>query len=477
MSLFSEMLARFVNSKSIKIYQLANLCGIERSWLQKMLTGKRKPADQEQVMNLSQALALTYTETQQLMNAYRILEMGEENWLRRNSVLKLLKSFRIDENPLQIETPALEFSLSPSCSSQIFHSAAAVNRALHFVLLQESSDPKGFVRIMVQPQFSFLFNCLSVISFDNIPIEHYLCLDSDPKTEIDNLEYIRQIIPLMLNCRGYVPYGYYDHASSLFGSSAFLPNIILTSRYLMRISSDYSEAVISNHPQMLQLCQKYFDSQKKSSWLIFQQTTSFEEYLRVMLMGNPIKASYCIMDHPCVLSFLTPELLQGHLLPSVLSPQMMQDLNHHMANCRDLAMVTHSCFSLNRLKDLYEHGLLTEVPGEYYTPFAQKEIDLLMDIVLQLCDEGTYHMHLVQPSCFDIPPHLCLGALSPQKVTVIFNHPKKGFLAFDVKNLALSSALFDFIEYIQEDETFTLPEETSRKVVQETLEKLRAQQR
>lgn len=100
-----------------------------------------------------------------------------------------------------------------------------------------------------------------------------------------------------------------------------------------------------------------------------------------------------------------------------------------------------------------------------------------MDIVLQLCDEGTYHMHLVQPSCFDIPPHLCLGALSPQKVTVIFNHPKKGFLAFDVKNLALSLALFDFIEYIQEDETFTLPEETSRKVVQETLEKLRAQQR
>ena len=94
MSLFSEMLARFVDSKSIKIYQLANLCGIERSWLQKMLTGKRKPADQEQVMNLSQALALTYTETQQLMNAYRILEMGEENWLRRNSVLKLLKSFR-----------------------------------------------------------------------------------------------------------------------------------------------------------------------------------------------------------------------------------------------------------------------------------------------------------------------------------------------------------------------------------------------
>ena len=49
MSLFSEMLARFVDSKSIKIYQLANLCGIERSWLQKMLTGKRKPADQEQV--------------------------------------------------------------------------------------------------------------------------------------------------------------------------------------------------------------------------------------------------------------------------------------------------------------------------------------------------------------------------------------------------------------------------------------------
>lgn len=35
MSLFSEMLARFVDSKSIKIYQLANLCGIERAGCKK----------------------------------------------------------------------------------------------------------------------------------------------------------------------------------------------------------------------------------------------------------------------------------------------------------------------------------------------------------------------------------------------------------------------------------------------------------
>lgn len=48
-------------------------------------------------------------------------------------------------------------------------------------------------------------------------------------------------------------------------------------------------------------------------------------------------------------------------------------LNHHMANCRDLAMVTHSCFSLSGLKDLYEHGLLTEVPAKYYTPFSEKK--------------------------------------------------------------------------------------------------------
>ena len=120
MSLFSEMLARFVDSKSIKIYQLANLCGIERSWLQKMLTGKRKPADQEQVMNLSQALALTYTETQQLMNAYRILEMGEENWLRRNSVLKLLKSFRIDEIPCRSKLRRWNFRLLPAAAVRFF---------------------------------------------------------------------------------------------------------------------------------------------------------------------------------------------------------------------------------------------------------------------------------------------------------------------------------------------------------------------
>lgn len=35
MSLFSETLSEYIKTKKIKIYQIANLTGIDRTWIQK----------------------------------------------------------------------------------------------------------------------------------------------------------------------------------------------------------------------------------------------------------------------------------------------------------------------------------------------------------------------------------------------------------------------------------------------------------
>lgn len=49
MSIFSQLLQEHFQEKKVKIYQIAQLSNIERTLLQKILTGSRKPSSEEQV--------------------------------------------------------------------------------------------------------------------------------------------------------------------------------------------------------------------------------------------------------------------------------------------------------------------------------------------------------------------------------------------------------------------------------------------
>ena len=466
MSLFSEKLSKYIAQKNIKIYQISRLSGIERTSLQKMLTGARKPSSKAQILLLAQALSLTNEETEELLDLYSILEMGEENWTRRHNVMRLIQSFRIEENPLVSEIPSSNFSFPENQDMVICSTPFQVSQTLHSILLQESFIPSGLIQIQAQPSFSSLINCLTSIDFNQIPIEHYICLDSDPTAKPDDLKIICGITPLLLNCPTYFSYGYYHHIDSLFSPAAFLPNLILTSQYMMAISSDYSSALISRSSNLMELCQKHFALQKQSSWPIFQPTKSFEEYLTVMLLGQSSDYSCCIMDHPCTLPFLTPEILQRILNHSAVSPDVMMQINSQISSTQDSSMKSDTYFSLSGLQKFMQSGRFTEVPAQYYSPLNPSEIRYLLDTVCQAAKAGHYRMHLMRSSYFEIPPHLCIGALSPQHVSIIFNHPQKGFSAFDVKNLSLSDSIYDFMEYLQKNDDLSFSPEESVSIVE-----------
>lgn len=470
MSLFSDTLSEYIKSKKLKIYQLANLSGIDRTLIQKMISGTRKPANRGQILNLSRALSLTHSETENLINAYCILEIGEENWRRYKSIQQLIQSFHIVEPTSNISINISDFSFPDLCNTKVIHTSTTVNRILHSILLKESVHPDGFIKMMVQPTYSFLLNCLTSINFKQTPIDHYLCLESTPSQEIMNLENIQRIVPVLLNCRNYTSYGYYDHINSIFSSSVFLPNIILTSRYMIQISSDFSEAVVTDNAELVDLCQKYFDLQQTNSWPIFEQIKSFDEYLHFMPSGQNVASSYCIMNHPCVLSVLSPEILKRVLHLSMLSPDTITLLDSNLQASSESTLSTFSFFSMEGLIQFCNSGAFAEVPATFYSYLNKAEIQYLLERIISLSEVGLYHPRIFRPSVFEIPENLCIGTVSRQKSAIIFNHPQKGFLAFDVKNITFSSAIYDFMEYLQMEETMTYSEEESLQKIKDYLE-------
>ena len=91
MSAFSERLHAYVTRADMKIAVLSKLSGVDRSFIQKMLSGERIPSDTVVLSRLSDALMLTPAERRSLREAYSISRMGEEVYHRRSMVKRLLE--------------------------------------------------------------------------------------------------------------------------------------------------------------------------------------------------------------------------------------------------------------------------------------------------------------------------------------------------------------------------------------------------
>ena len=72
MSVFSEKLQEYIQKSNMKIAALSKLSGVERSFIQKMLTGERIPGDPAVLQQLSEVLMLTPSQHRILSEAYAL---------------------------------------------------------------------------------------------------------------------------------------------------------------------------------------------------------------------------------------------------------------------------------------------------------------------------------------------------------------------------------------------------------------------
>ena len=76
MSVFSEKLQECITKSNMKIASLSKISGVERSFIQKMLTGERIPSDPAVLQRLADALMLSPSQRRMLLDSYFISKMG-----------------------------------------------------------------------------------------------------------------------------------------------------------------------------------------------------------------------------------------------------------------------------------------------------------------------------------------------------------------------------------------------------------------
>lgn len=473
---FHKLLTRFINEKNTTIYTLAKNTGIERSYIQKMKSGARVPAEKGTILKLAKGLMLTANETAELVEAYSIAKMGEGKYFQRMFVQNIISSFA------EVQT---QNSLILECNTQnnlvmqneVEHitGVPAIHKVLKAIMEIEASNEDGCIKILAQPSFSYIYDCISTLN-SNTKVENIIVLykqDNDNAVNY-NLDVFQKLVPLFFSCPHFHPYYVHDHVDTIFNDTTVMPLTIITSEYLLRISNDCKQALLIRDATIRQLYLASFEKKMLNAKPLFDTISAEpEQYFANVagLMDFDAESNYNIMYQPCIVPYIPNDTVNACINTELLTPEMLGQIQEYLYNISTCHNTFQMVFTEEGLDLFLRTGKILEIPDFMLRahPTKKQRLEIIANFIAAI-EDGRAIVHLAKPNMFSIPKPIVITAYSKQHV-IIHHFDKSGSIhIFRLEEISLVNAFHDFLLWIQ-DCDLVYSQEESLEIVQNVYKK------
>lgn len=481
MSVFSEKLNQLARKKEIKMYQLAEHCGLDRSTVYKYLRGARSVKSLELVNKFVEALQLDPTQTNELIEAYKISQMGDENFYRRKKVLEFFNSF--SPTLLQNETPVPAFipqttkntTLPTDC--QVYEGEERINAVLQTALSAELFNTNGTIQIIAQPEYHFLFQMLSVVTgTDRCKIHHIFCLDNTNSIDatLYNLDCLKTVTKPLLSQPGYIPYYFYDSVNAHFRNHMLLSNLLVTSTCAIQISYDLHHAVYYTGKRHVDFFRGIFTDALKRSAPMIKRLNDISDSLVFYLTqytksGQP--QGSCNAE-PCLVPYLNRALLEKYTEPIEHRSELLDLFVRYTSIQGKTAFTNKSTeyFSAEGVDYFCRTGYMWQIPAYAVTPLEPADrYELLRRFHDNRTETNTFLLKKNAP--------LSLGKLETVVwrdggTSFVYEHSPDQYTAFFLSEKSLSFCFADFFAYVHESD-MAYSNEDSMRYIEEKMDELK----
>lgn len=462
---FAKALRNYVRKLNIKIQNLSTVSGVDRTLIQKMMKGERVPADPIVVERLINVMMLTPSQAEEFRNLYHIARIGKSIYTRHLLVKQLFESFgeyRNYNSPL-VKTEYLHQFLEAS-DNLILSDSHEVNHIVKTVLEAESMNPNGSIKLIVQPEYTFLIELIAILGDNNpsLNFEHIFFLQKSILEEDENkynLNCIQNIVPLIVSCCEYSPRIYYEDITAHVTNTSILPFMILTEDRVISISSDFTYGIVYQNPSAHRLFTKIFDSILLKTTPLLQKFINPMEYYNYyssMETGNDTNEGilgfrYSMFSQPCLMFFLTEQLANKYVMDFPLKKELVDLVTYRSTAYMSMLKQGHefaSIFSLAGLEEFFNTGRILEIPEDFYSPVEQEDCLFLLKQLYEYSLHGSYNIYLVNTDKFRVSQNLIISAISKSTISFIYVHPKRGMIHFTLNEKSISHSIFSFLEYM-----------------------------
>lgn len=454
MSEFSRALEAHIYRSGLTENQLAKISGFTRSYIALMKNGQRVSPDTVKLKKLLDSLSLSPHDYDVLWDNYLKARYGEQIHELHKNVISFLESFR----------KISRISIKSDFRHDIPEINTIDNRAdlevfIKAVIEQEVHHKQGNIRMIMQGEFSFLFNLLPSIlrSGNSLSIEHIVCLEGNEGQEAGNLGYnlktLGVIMPILMASSGnsYEVFYYYEKISSHFSNSVLMPYMIMTHEYVINISTDLEYALISRDRDTYKLFEQLFLQKKKNCRRMIRRIPTGLNFLQNFVDNRPSSTDiYTIGSQPCFGMFPVNDLLKKYCTP--VSPEIFSLISNFFTEnqkfYRQEEFHMTSYFTKSGIQNLMERGVLEELPTELYVSMEPDDRLKLLKMLITEIKSGKYKAYLLDTEKFLYPPELTISAFNLTEANIIYLSPEVE-ARFTIEEQSLTRIIYNFLEELK----------------------------
>lgn len=479
MNSFSDLLNQFIHQKDISVYPMTQYCGIDRILMYKYLNGKEQPLDKSVIDRMADFMRLCPSEYDELLDAWQIEKIGWKKWNSRRQVEKFFVEFpdisRLCDPPSFPSVSALSSVRYPNCLA--LSTQPVLNNAISRIILEEIQNKDGYLRLILQPDYDYIFHFLGGLGEQacRIPIEHILCLEKTFPAEYSaeapcssTLDYLEKILPLYLRAFDYNVYYYYGVTESRFANLNGMTGLILTSTYAIICTADFQEGILYGEPEIINMFRQYFETYRKKCSPLFIPIQSVQDTCSMILNFFSADAEYySLQPEPCIIPFITQDILVRQIRSDFPDRKKMITLLNDFICQRSNAIFSgkYQIFhTINGIQRFMETGRLHEIPAQLYFPFPPEERKLLLYRLSQFI---SVKYQFLRGPLEELPQNFHLWVSSANGYLMFTNRRDETVYLFFTES-SLLAAFTDYLKNMDKENIYTCNE--ARHIIEGFLE-------
>lgn len=468
---FGDLLRKLIEQSGSSISAAARGAEIERTTLQKALSGERTlpyPA----VKKLAAYLRLTPHEQKIFCEYYDMQIQGPSSYESRRTIIRILRE--LSKLPVPEEKQKLVLTVKsgskagPEEEQKLITGVYAVRNRIRRMIdmeLQEK-NPELLLFMPADDGFTmyYLYNVLSEYE-TSLVITHIIPYGAaDESHGKDGLEVLERVLPLALTAssryRSYFYYNKYEVVATPF------PYYLITTAGVLLISENYETACLISSKEMLAHYRRFFRQAAEQCSPLLQVQQNIFEILQTYAETVEKNSYYTFMRQPCMGKLYTPELIERKIRQGIpFREKLVEESKKRFAELAEVTGDYYTIFTEEGLREFLDTGIICDIPREAIDILSVEERMFLVRELRNAIAEDRITGRIIFDEQLTFPPYLSFSVSARNKLDIFTLQRFAGderFCNIHIDEPFLGRKFMDFVLFLPKSEYVRSKEETLR---------------
>lgn len=484
MDTIQNLLKHYIESNGYSIYSISQQSGINRTTLQKIISGQRK-ITQDIYDKLISFFSLSPIDKEELDQAFLIDQIGQERFQAHMEIKRILEMsasalYQTSDrsaNSLAINIDTFEDQMLIYGTYEIVNVIFSI---AFFNVVHEKAPFLYTFADLSHPFVPIFFKPLYNAAFKNLKVTHLVeyqksIIGNENYDNVHNLKILTNLLPSFSAFPGDFSVHYYYAGRNNFKKQAIaFPYYVITNTHVILLSPTYETAMVLSDKTIHEYyLHNYEQLLTKANTLTSGAQTPLD-LLNVLNRVDPsLNYPICLNIQPTIEKYLTMEMIDKYMLDSPYKDILRTKLLERISQ---LTMEHHTIlFTLEGLKLFSEQGKNINFPDTLATRFdIEDRIYILQKFIDANKNEEDNHFLILDPAKIHTSLNVSIAFTPPSLTFLMLVRNDGNSMIIPLNEHSLCSSIMDFIQTIPQYGYVCSPEETNQ-MLQKEIEKLRKQ--